>query len=80
MVTPQENLTNDGASPMAPLSAATQPTPAQMPSIFIAIEYNLPQNYRRLHDPNFGYYWIFRSTKTNFSARIFPNVAKHLSS
>jgi hypothetical protein len=45
-----------------------------LPSVFRAIEYNLPPNYRRLQDAEHGYHWIYRVAKTNLSARIYPNV------
>ena len=45
-----------------------------LPSVFFAIEYNLPPNYRRHHDNQHGYYWIYRVPKTNLSAHIYPKV------
>jgi Topoisomerase DNA binding C4 zinc finger. len=45
-----------------------------LPSVFRAIEYNLPPNYRRHHDNQHGYHWIYRVAKTNLSAHIYPNV------
>src|SRR6266508_2313877 len=66
--------------PINVAAAADLPPGAQqqqyspLPSVFRAIEYNLPPNYRRLHDTERGYHWIYRVTKTNLSARIYPNV------
>ena len=55
------------------------PTPASqlyvsLPSVYRAIEYNLPPNYRRHHDSQNGFHWIYRAGKTNLSAHIYPDV------
>ena len=51
----------------------SKPT-TSLPSVFRVIEYNLPPNYRRHHDTQHGYHWIYRVAKTNLSAHIYPNV------
>ena len=55
---------------------ATQPTQGytSLPSIYRAIEYNLPRAYRRRHDSQHGYHWIYCATNSNLSAHIYPNV------
>ena len=60
-----------GTTP-APRSQQTYAPP--MPSVFRAIEYNLPPNYRRFQNDRYGYHWIYPVGKTNLSARIYPDV------
>lgn len=73
MVASERTLPSNAVAAATGSHTAQQPyTP--LPSVFRAIEYNLPPNYRRLQDAEHGYHWIYRVAKTNLSARIYPNV------
>ena len=65
-----ESTLRSSTQPFHNQAKPTQP----LPSVFRAIEYNLPPNYRRHHDTQHGYHWIYRVGKTNLSAHIYPNV------
>lgn len=56
------------------LPSTTSQAYTSLPSVFRAIEYNLPPNFRRHHDSQHGYHWIYRVPKTKLSAHIYPNV------
>ena len=73
MVASEQTLPNNAATGAGP-PTTTQRQYSPLPSVFRAIEYNLPPNYRRLQDTEHGYHWIYRVTKTKLSARIYPNV------
>lgn len=73
MVASEQTLSNNAATAAGP-PTTTQRQYSPLPSILRAIEYNLPPNYRRLQDTEHGCHWIYRVTKTNLSARIYPNV------
>src|ERR1700747_1115828 len=49
-------------------------TTAPLPRDFWEIESNLQWPYRRCYDWKHTWHWIWRSDKTNFSARIYPDL------
>lgn len=63
-----------GATGTTPTARKQQTYAPPMPSVFRAIEYNLPPNYRRFQNDRYGFHWIYPVSKTNLSARIYPNV------
>ena len=75
MVASEKTLpTNVTAAAGLPTAAQQHQQYSPLPSIFSAIEYNLTPNYRRLQDAEHDCHWIYRVTKTNLSARIYPKV------
>jgi len=73
MVASEQTLPNNAAKAAGP-PTTTQRQYSPLPSVFRAIEDNLPPNYRSLQDTEHGCHWIYRVTKTNLSARIYPKV------
>jgi hypothetical protein len=74
MVALETTLSSNTKHPL-PQSTGAYPS---LPSVFRAIEYNLPPTYRRHHDIQHGHHWIYRVGKTNLSAHIYPNVEHHI--
>ena len=69
MVASEQTLPDNAATVAGP-PTTTQRQYSPLPSVFRAIEYNLPPNYRRLQDTEHGYHWIYESQKP-ISAREF---------
>lgn len=75
----EDQILNDPPAPVvataaAPATSGAAPRSCSTPRVIMAIEYNLPTNYRRRESPEYGYSWIYARTRTNLSARIYPII------